>query len=70
VWAHEDTRKAARIAGARVLDDISLSVPRSAERFATTHPADDDEVVAAMSEIVTTLAAASQATTEAAPQEP
>ena len=66
VWAHEDTRKAARIAGGRVLDDIALSVPGSGERFATTHPADDDEVAAAMPEILASLAAAAGATEEAA----
>jgi NAD(P)H-dependent FMN reductase len=69
VWAHEDTRKSARIAGARVLDDIALSVPGTADRFATIHPTDDDEVAAAMPEIVTKLAAASQATTAVASQE-
>jgi NAD(P)H-dependent FMN reductase len=69
VWAHEDTRKSARIAGARVLDDIALSVPRSADRFADAHPTDDDEVAAAMPEIVTKLAAASQASTQVASQE-
>jgi NAD(P)H-dependent FMN reductase len=67
VRAHEDTRKSARIAGARVLDDIALSVPGSADRFATTHPADDDEVATAMPEILNTLAAA-RTTTEPAPQ--
>ena len=57
VWAHEDARKAARIAGAKVLDDITLSVPRAAERFATTHPADDDEVATAMQQALAALAA-------------
>ncbi|MDT5255207.1 MAG: hypothetical protein QOD10_287 [Mycobacterium sp.] len=66
VWAHDDTRKSARIAGARVLDDIALSVPGSADRFADTHPADDDEVAAAMPEIVAKLAAAWHDTTEVA----
>jgi NAD(P)H-dependent FMN reductase len=64
VWAHEATRKTARIAGAHVLDNIALSIPHSAERFATTHPADDEEVTAAMDEILATLAAATQATTK------
>jgi NAD(P)H-dependent FMN reductase len=68
-WAHEDTRKTARIAGAHVIDDIALSVPLAAERFATTHPADDDEVVTAMTQILGTLAAAARAGTEA-PEEP
>jgi NAD(P)H-dependent FMN reductase len=55
-WAHEEARKTARIAGAHVLDDIALSIPRAAERFATTHPADDDEVTATITVILTTLA--------------
>ncbi len=68
--AHEDTRKTARIAGAHVLDGIALSVPRAAERFASTHPADDDEVAAAMPEALATLAAAARADTDAAPEKP
>jgi NAD(P)H-dependent FMN reductase len=63
VWAHDDTRKSASIAGARVLDDIALSISATADRFADTHPTDDDEVAAAMPEIVAKLAAASQAAT-------
>jgi NAD(P)H-dependent FMN reductase len=66
VWAHEDTRKITRIAGAHALDDIALSLPGASERFATTHPADDDEVATAMPEILATLAAATRATTDAA----
>jgi NAD(P)H-dependent FMN reductase len=58
VWAHDDTRKSARIAGARVLDDIALSISATGDRFADTHPTDDDEVAAAMPEIVAKLAAA------------
>jgi NAD(P)H-dependent FMN reductase len=38
VWAHDDTRKAASIAGASVLDDVTLSVPHGTTRFATIHP--------------------------------
>jgi NAD(P)H-dependent FMN reductase len=68
-WAHEDTRKTARIAGAHVIDDIGLSVPLAAERFATSHPADDDEVATALPEILGTLAAAAPAAIEA-PEEP
>jgi NAD(P)H-dependent FMN reductase len=57
-WAHEDTRKSARGAGAQVLDDIVLDIPLSAERFAATHPADDEEVAAAMSAVLGKLIAA------------
>jgi NAD(P)H-dependent FMN reductase len=66
-WAHEDTRKTARIAGAHVLDDVTLSVPRAGERFAATHPVDDDEIATAMPEALATLAAAARA--EASPQQ-
>jgi len=57
-WAHDDTRKSAGIAGARVLEDLALSVPHAAERFATIDPLDDDEVTAALVDILTTLATA------------
>jgi NAD(P)H-dependent FMN reductase len=60
VWAHDDTRKAASIAGACVLDDVTLSVPDGATRFATIHPAHDDEIADAMPVILATLDAAVQ----------
>jgi NAD(P)H-dependent FMN reductase len=68
-WAHEDARKISRVAGAQVIDDIALSVPLAAERFAAAHPADDGEVATAMPDILHTLAVAAQASTEA-PAEP
>jgi NAD(P)H-dependent FMN reductase len=58
VWAHDDARKSARIAGANVLIDLKLSVPAAHIRFASIHPADDEEVAVAMPEILTSLAAA------------
>ena len=58
VWAHDDARKVARIAGASVLDDVTLSVPNGASRFATSHPADDDEIVDAITTVLAALAAA------------
>ena len=58
VWAHDDTRKTAGIAGARVLEDIALAVPGAAERFAIVDPLDDDEVATALLDILTTLATA------------
>jgi NAD(P)H-dependent FMN reductase len=61
-WAHEDTRKTARVAGAHVLDDIAYSIPLAGERFAATHPADDDEVTSGMLAVLARLAAAAQAT--------
>ncbi|MDN3936263.1 MULTISPECIES: NAD(P)H-dependent oxidoreductase [unclassified Arthrobacter] len=45
VWAQDEARKAAGIAGARVLEDVKLAVPGSMVRFAEVHPKDDAEVV-------------------------
>jgi NAD(P)H-dependent FMN reductase len=58
VWAHDDARKSARVAGGNVLDDIKLSVPAAHTRFASVHPVDDEEIAAVMPEILTALAAA------------
>ncbi|MDX3451985.1 NAD(P)H-dependent oxidoreductase [Streptomyces sp. ME02-8801-2C] len=52
VWAQDETRKAVGIAGAKVLEDVKLSIPGSVIRFAETHPADDAEVSAQLTEIV------------------
>jgi NAD(P)H-dependent FMN reductase len=67
LWAREDTRQAARIGGAYVLEDIALSVSGPAERFATTHPADDPEIATAMPELLARLAAVARARTGVAP---
>jgi NAD(P)H-dependent FMN reductase len=58
VWAHDDARKAARIAGANVLDDLKLSVPAAHTRFAGFHPVDDEEIAVTMPKILISLAAA------------
>src|SRR5271156_3744403 len=58
VWAHDDARKVASIAGASLLDDVTLSVPDGATRFATIQPADDDEIVDAITTVLAALAAA------------
>ncbi|MGP4051065.1 NAD(P)H-dependent oxidoreductase, partial [Streptomyces sp. 2A115] len=52
VWAQDEARKAAGIAGAKVLEDIKLSIPASLTRFAETHPADDAEVAAQLTEVI------------------
>jgi NAD(P)H-dependent FMN reductase len=57
-WAHDDARKSARIAGATVLDKITLSVPSAAERFADRSPVCDAEIVATMPTLLTALASA------------
>jgi NAD(P)H-dependent FMN reductase len=57
-WAHEDARKAARIAGGSVLDDVTLSVPRAGTRFAAVPPAGDEEIADTLPTILATLAGA------------
>lgn len=55
VWAHDDTRKAFGIAGARVLDEVKLSVP-----FGTLGglpPAENAELTESVREVVGQLAA-------------
>jgi NAD(P)H-dependent FMN reductase len=58
VWAHDDARKSARVAGGNVLHDVKLSVPAAHSRFASVHPVDDEEIAAVMPEILTSLAVA------------
>ncbi|QNP74327.1 NAD(P)H-dependent oxidoreductase [Streptomyces roseirectus] len=55
VWAQDEARKAAGIAGGKVLEDAKLSVPGSLTRFAETHPSDDAEVAAQLTEVVAAL---------------
>ncbi|GAA1376328.1 NAD(P)H-dependent oxidoreductase [Streptomyces beijiangensis] len=52
VWAQDDARKAAGVAGASVLEDVKLSIPGSVTRFADLHPADDSEVVTSLAEVI------------------
>jgi NAD(P)H-dependent FMN reductase len=56
VWAQDDARKAAGIAGGAVVEHLKLSVPGAGTRFADTHPAKDDEIAAEMPRILTVLA--------------
>ncbi|MEU9473473.1 NAD(P)H-dependent oxidoreductase [Streptomyces avermitilis] len=64
VWAQDDARKAAGIAGGTVLEDVKLSIPGSLTRFAELHPADDAEVVEGLTKVIEQLS--SQATPAAA----
>ncbi|WP_031083949.1 NAD(P)H-dependent oxidoreductase, partial [Streptomyces sp. NRRL WC-3549] len=61
VWAQDDARKAAGVAGGAVLADVKLSIPGSVTRFAETHPADDAEVVASLTEVLRQVAEAAPA---------
>ena len=58
--AHDDARKTAHVAGATVLDEITLSVPRAASRFADTPPVCDEEIIAKLPTILAALASATQ----------
>ncbi|MFF1448935.1 NAD(P)H-dependent oxidoreductase [Streptomyces sp. NPDC058274] len=55
VWAQDEARKAAGIAGGTVLEDVKLSIPGSRVRFAERHPAEDDEVVTGLTEVIQQL---------------
>ncbi|WP_412077324.1 NAD(P)H-dependent oxidoreductase [Streptomyces xanthophaeus] len=57
VWAQDEARKSAGIAGGTVLEEARLSVPGSLTRFATTHPADDTEVVTGLLQVLGQLGA-------------
>jgi NAD(P)H-dependent FMN reductase len=52
VWAHDDARKALRIAGANVVDDVTIAIPNVGERFTAQHPRHDEEIVASLREAV------------------
>ncbi len=54
-WAHDETRKSFGIAGARMVESISLSLP--AASLDGKHPREDAEVAAAVRKAVGTLVA-------------
>jgi NAD(P)H-dependent FMN reductase len=58
LWAQDEARKAAGIAGARVLENVKLAVPGSLVRFAEVHPKDDAEVVEQIKGVFTAIAEA------------
>jgi NAD(P)H-dependent FMN reductase len=60
VWAHDDARKVAGIAGAKVLEDVKVAIPQSVVRFAETHPREDDEVTGLVRGALTAIAEAAQ----------
>jgi NAD(P)H-dependent FMN reductase len=55
VWAQDDARKTASVAGGKVLEDAKLSIPGSLTRFVDTHPVDDDEAATGLTEIIERL---------------
>jgi NAD(P)H-dependent FMN reductase len=62
VWAQDEARKAVKIAGAAVAEDLTLSIPSSVVRFAELHPVDDPEVTEKLSGVIEGLAARTSAT--------
>lgn len=60
VWAQDDTRKSAGIAGARVMDEAKLSVPESVIRFAERHPSEDAEITEQLAVVVQQVADAAK----------
>ncbi|GGY12035.1 NADPH-dependent FMN reductase [Streptomyces hiroshimensis] len=56
VWAQDETRKAAGIAGGKVLEEAKLAIPGSMTRFADIHPVDDAEVATGLTEVLKRLA--------------
>ncbi|MDX8142382.1 NADPH-dependent FMN reductase [Lentzea sp. BCCO 10_0061] len=62
VWAQDEARKAVKIAGGAVAEDLTLSIPSSVVRFADLHPVDDPEVTEKLAGVVEGLAARVAAT--------
>jgi NAD(P)H-dependent FMN reductase len=58
VWAQDDARKAAGIAGAKIVEDVKVAIPQSVIRFAETHPREDAEVASLLQDAIATLVAA------------
>lgn len=55
VWAHEDTRKAARVAGGQVLEDVTLTIGGTFDKFAGQHPRENAETATQVAEAVRAL---------------
>ena len=54
-WAHADTRKAAGVAGGRVLEDVSFSLGATGEAFGDKHPRENTEVAGKIATIIAEL---------------
>jgi NAD(P)H-dependent FMN reductase len=61
-WAHDEARRSLEIAGAHVLQELTLSVGGSNTRFADRHPEADPEVMEQVRTVLASLAAASERT--------
>jgi NAD(P)H-dependent FMN reductase len=65
VWAQDDARKSFGIAGAKVVNEVSVAIPESVVRFATLHPRDDTEVTEKLGAVLRTLVDATRETAAA-----
>ena len=54
-WAHEDTRKAVRIAGGKVLEDVTLAIGGTIDKFGDRHPRENAEVAQQVADVVASL---------------
>jgi NAD(P)H-dependent FMN reductase len=54
-WAHEDTRKAVRIAGGKVLEDVTLAIGGTIDKFGDRHPRENAEVAQQVAGVVASL---------------
>lgn len=54
-WAHDDTRKAVRIAGGKVLEDVVLALGGTMQKFGENHPRDNAEVAGQVGDVVRRL---------------
>lgn len=54
-WAKEDTAKAARIAGASVLDDVDLAIGGIVAAIDGAHPRENSQIASDIADVVTAL---------------
>lgn len=59
-WAHADARKAARVAGGNVLEDVTLAIGGTIDKFGDGHPRDNAEVSGQIAEVVGVLVGATK----------
>ncbi|SDD78326.1 NAD(P)H-dependent oxidoreductase [Rhodococcus tukisamuensis] len=59
-WAHAEARKAVGIAGGKVVEDVTLSIGATHEKFGAGHPSENAEIVAEVTKAVAELVAAAK----------
>ncbi len=58
-WAHDDARKAVGIAGGKVLEDVTLTIGGTIDKFGSAHPRENTEVSAEIAGVIAELVKAS-----------